>query len=104
MGQGTPHKAWAHILAMQVSICRCFACAARLAQGNSSVRDVRMAMSVMEIHAESISDLLSAEPHRRLEVKKVHRFSQAPRCCPDSRRFRPFVAGEALLGPRSVQV
>ncbi len=33
-----------------------------------------MAMSVMEIHADSISDLLSAEPHRRLEVKKVHPF------------------------------
>ena len=30
-----------------------------------------MALSVMEIHADSISDLLSSEPHRRLEVKKV---------------------------------
>lgn len=30
-----------------------------------------MALSVMEIHADSISDLLSSEPHSRLEVKKV---------------------------------
>lgn len=30
-----------------------------------------MALSVMEIHADSISDLLSSEPQRRLEVKKV---------------------------------
>lgn len=30
-----------------------------------------MALSVMEIHADSISDLLSSEPHCRLEVKKV---------------------------------
>ena len=37
-----------------------------------------MAMSVMEIHADSISDLLSAEPHRRLEVKKVPRFPAQP--------------------------
>ena len=33
-----------------------------------------MAMSIMEIHADSISDLLSAESHRRLEVKKVRPF------------------------------
>ena len=30
-----------------------------------------MAMSVMEIHADSISDLLSPEPRRRLQVKQV---------------------------------
>lgn len=30
-----------------------------------------MAMSVMEIHGDAILDLLSTEPHRRLEVKKV---------------------------------
>ena len=35
-----------------------------------------MAMSVMEIHADSISDLLSPEPRRRLQVKQV---SSAPR-------------------------
>ena len=46
-----------------------------------------MAMSVMEIHAESISDLLSAEPHRSLEVKKVLLLSQAPGGCSESRRF-----------------
>ena len=37
-----------------------------------------MAMSVMEIHADSISDLLAAEPHRRLEVKKVRPFPVKP--------------------------
>ena len=31
-----------------------------------------MAMSVMEVHADSISDLLSPEPRRRLQVKQVN--------------------------------
>ena len=61
------------------------ACDARLAQSNSGIRDVRMAMSVMEIHADSISDLLSAEPHRRLEVKKVQNLSSRILCLPDSK-------------------
>ena len=42
---------------------------------------MKIALSVMEIHADSISDLLSSEPHRRLEVKKVRNIAISMNVC-----------------------
>ncbi|KAK9907558.1 hypothetical protein WJX75_005941 [Coccomyxa subellipsoidea] len=43
----------------------------KMAKDGSSARDTRIAMSIVEIHGESIQDLLSNDPYRRLDVKSV---------------------------------
>lgn len=42
-----------------------------MAKDGSSARDTRIAMSIVEIHGDSIQDLLSNDPYRRLDVKSV---------------------------------
>ncbi len=49
-----------------------------MAQDSSGARDTRIAMSIVEIHGESIQDLLSNDPYRRLDVKPVRGRLQIP--------------------------
>jgi hypothetical protein len=42
-----------------------------MAEEGSASRDARIAMSIVEIHDDTVHDLLSPTAYRRLEVKAV---------------------------------
>ncbi len=48
-----------------------FSPARRMAAAGNGARDARVAMSIVEIHSDTVHDLLSATAYRRLEVKAV---------------------------------
>ena len=53
-------------------------CVYRLAEAASGERDTRIAMSIVEIHSDTVHDLLSATAYRRLEVKAVRYTTPSP--------------------------